>query len=77
MANTSHLEVQATAWRELAKRAKCLAETLLDDPARDRLLEYSTELTEKAAQPDVGVRSSEPPSVAGEAQQIRKPTDPK
>jgi len=43
----SHLEVQATAWRELAKRAKRLAGTLLDDPTRERLLSYSTELEEK------------------------------
>ena len=76
MADKSHLEVQATAWRELAKRAKRLAETLLDDPARERLLDYSTELDEKAAQLEVEVRSSEQPSVADEAQQMRKPSDP-
>jgi hypothetical protein len=49
VADKSHIEVQATAWRELAKRAKRLAGTLLDDPARDRLLKYSAELEQKAA----------------------------
>jgi hypothetical protein len=76
VADKSDLEVLATAWRELAKRAKRLAETLLDDPARERLLDYSTELDEKAAQLEVEVRSSEQPSVADEAQQTRKPSDP-
>jgi hypothetical protein len=78
VAEKSHLEVQATAWRELAKRARRLAGTLLDDPARERLLNYlAAELEEKAAQLEVGVSPSEPPSVPGEAQQMRKPTGPK
>lgn len=76
MAHNSHLEVQATAWRDLAKRAKRLAGTLLDDPAREGLLNYSAELEIKAAQLGIGVPPTEPPSVSGEAQQ-RKPTDPK
>jgi hypothetical protein len=49
MAYNSHHEVQAAAWRELAKRARRLAANLLDDPARDSLLKYSEELDEKAA----------------------------
>ncbi|MBY0317705.1 MAG: hypothetical protein K2X72_03170 [Reyranella sp.] len=49
MAYKSHHEVQAAAWRELAKRARRLAANLLDDPARDTLLKYSEELDEKAA----------------------------
>ena len=49
----SHREVQATAWRELAERARRLAGNLLDDPARDSLLEYSEELEEKAAKLEV------------------------
>ena len=49
MVNRSHREVQATAWRELAGRARRLAGNLLDDPARDALLSYSEELEEKAA----------------------------
>jgi hypothetical protein len=77
VADKSHLEVQATAWRELAKRARRLAGTLLDDPARDRLLDYSTELEEKAAQLEVDVRSTEPPAVADEPQRVRKSSDPK
>jgi len=75
VADKSHLEVQATAWRELAKRAKRLAGTLLDDPVRDRLLEYSTELEEKAAGLEAEVRPSERPVVADE-QQARKPSHP-
>ena len=49
MAYKSHHEIQAAAWRELAKRARRLAANLLDDPARDSLLKYSEELDEKAA----------------------------
>ena len=49
----SHREVQATAWRELAERARRLAGNLLDDPARDSLLKYSEELEEKAAKLEV------------------------
>jgi hypothetical protein len=49
MVDRSHREVQATAWRELAERAKRLAGNLLDGPDRDSLLQYSEELKEKAA----------------------------
>jgi hypothetical protein len=49
----SHREVRATAWRELAERARRLAGNLLDDPARDSLLKYSEELEEKAAKLEV------------------------
>jgi len=76
VASKSHLEVQPTAWRELANCAKRLAGTLLEDPAREGLLNYSAELEEKAAQLEIGATPTEPPSVPGEAQQ-RKPTDPK
>jgi hypothetical protein len=75
VADKSHLEVQATAWRELAKRAKNLAGTLLDDPARDRLLDYSAELDQKAAGLEARV-GSEGPSLAPEQQQVPKPPDP-
>jgi hypothetical protein len=54
---THHREVQATAWREGAKRAKRLAGNLRDGADRDSLLHYSEELEEKAtkleASPDV------------------------
>ena len=49
MAYKAHREIQAAAWRELAKRARRLAANILDDPARDSLLKYSEELDEKAA----------------------------
>jgi hypothetical protein len=49
MVDRSHREVQATAWRELAERARRLAGNLLDGPDRDSLLQYSDELKEKAA----------------------------
>jgi hypothetical protein len=45
---THHREVQATAWREGAKRAKRLAGNLRDGADRDSLLHYSEELEEKA-----------------------------
>jgi hypothetical protein len=48
----SHREVHATAWRELAERARRLAGGLWDDPARNALLQYSKELEEKAAKLD-------------------------
>jgi hypothetical protein len=48
MASKPHLEVQAAAWRELAKRARRVAEGLLEGPDRDRLLKYSAELEQKA-----------------------------
>jgi len=47
--NRSHREVQATAWRELAQRARRLAENLPDGQDRESLLQYSSELEEKAA----------------------------
>ncbi len=50
MADRSHREVQATAWRELAERAKRLASGLLDDRTRESLLKYSEELEEKATE---------------------------
>ena len=53
MGDTSHFEVQAKAWRELAERAKRLAGGLSDGQARDSLLRYSEELQEKAAKLDV------------------------
>jgi hypothetical protein len=49
MVDRSHREVQATAWTELAERARRLAGDLLDGPDRDSLLQYSEELEEKAA----------------------------
>ena len=49
MVDRSHREVQATAWRELAERARRLAGNLLDGPDRASLLQYSEELKEKAA----------------------------
>jgi hypothetical protein len=52
MANRTHLEVEATSWRELAEKAKRLAGNLLDGPDRDSLLHYSEELQEKAAKLD-------------------------
>jgi hypothetical protein len=57
MADKSHLEVQAAAWRELAERAKRLAGGLLDGPDRDRLLDYSAELDQKAAALTAGIAS--------------------
>ena len=54
MAEKSHLEVQAAAWRELAERARRLATGLLDGPDRDRLLNYSAELEQKAAELEDG-----------------------
>jgi hypothetical protein len=50
MVDRSHREVQATAWRELAERARRLAGNLLDGPDRNSLLQYSKELEEKAAE---------------------------
>jgi hypothetical protein len=49
MADRSHLVVQAKAWRKLAERARRLADGLLDDADRNRLLEYSEDLAQKAA----------------------------
>jgi hypothetical protein len=49
MVDRSHREVQATAKRELAQRARRLAGNLLDGPDRDSLLQYSEELEVKAA----------------------------
>jgi hypothetical protein len=49
MADRSHLVVQAEAWRKLAERARRLAGGLLDDSERNRLLDYSEELDQKAA----------------------------
>lgn len=49
MVDRSHREIQATAWRELAQRARRLAGNLLDGPDRTSLLQYSEELEEKAA----------------------------
>jgi hypothetical protein len=49
-----HREVQATAWRERAKRAKRLAGNLLDGPNRDSLLHHSEELEEKATKLEAG-----------------------
>jgi hypothetical protein len=49
MAVQSHLVVQAKEWRKLAERARRLADGLLDDADRKRLLEYSEELAQKAA----------------------------
>jgi hypothetical protein len=69
MADKSHVEVQAAAWRELAERARRLAGSLLDGPDRDRLLNYSAELEQKAA----GLEG-EIPSKAAES--TRKPSDP-
>lgn len=54
MAQRSHLEVQAAAWRDLAERAQRLASGLFNDPARDALLKYSEELQEKAAKLESG-----------------------
>ena len=59
MADKSHLEVQATAWRELAERARRLAGGLLDGPDRDRLLAYSAELVQKAEGLEAELRSDE------------------
>jgi hypothetical protein len=56
---THHSEVQATEWRELAKRAKRLAGNLLDGPDRDALLHYSEELEEKATKAGPDVREGE------------------
>ena len=53
-----------------------MAGTLLEDPAREGLLNYSAELEEKAAQLEIGATPTEPSSVPAEAQQ-RKPTAPK
>lgn len=53
MVERSHREVEAAAWRELAKRARRLAGNLLDGPDRDSLLQYSEELEEKATKLDV------------------------
>ena len=50
---THHREVQVTAWKELAKRAKRLAGSLSDGPDRDTLLHYSKELEEKLTKLDV------------------------
>ena len=60
MASKPHLEVQAAAWRELAKRARRLAGGLLDGPDRDRLLKYSAQLEEKAAGVEGGDGISNP-----------------
>jgi hypothetical protein len=60
MASKPHLEVQAVAWRELAQRARRLAGGLLDGPDRDRLLKYSAELEQKAAELEDGDGMSRP-----------------
>lgn len=75
MADKAHLEIQATAWRELAKRAKRLAGALRDDPVRDRLLDYSAELDQKAARLEAKVGL--PGAPVEDPQQVRKPSDSK
>lgn len=60
MASKPHLEVQAAAWRELAKRARRLAGGLLDGPDRDRLLNYAGQLEQKAAGLEGGDGTSHP-----------------
>jgi hypothetical protein len=66
MPDRSHLMVQATAWRELARRAKRLAKGLLDGPDRGLLLQYAEELEEKAARMDT-TRLEDPAEPEGAA----------
>lgn len=48
MVDTSEVVLQVKAWRELAQRARRLAQAL-PDADRIQLLEYSEELEQKAA----------------------------
>jgi hypothetical protein len=52
--------VQVQTWRAVAERARRLAEGLLIDTDRDRLLDYAKELDEKAARLDVQERRTDP-----------------
>jgi hypothetical protein len=49
MGESSELLAQASASRDMAKRARRLAGIFLDGPDRDRLLPYAKELDERAA----------------------------
>jgi hypothetical protein len=54
MAQASQLPEQAATCRDLARRARRLAGTLLDGPDRDRLLQYVDEMEQRTGELERG-----------------------
>ena len=83
MATASELLERAAACRDVAKRAKRLAASLLGGPERDRLIAYSVELEEQASGLEKEAEAVAPPVQQEQVQQQQqheaesKPIDPK
>jgi hypothetical protein len=62
MAKASQLPEQAAACRDLARRARRLAGTFLNDQDRERLLQYAEEMEQRAGELEQQAAQPAPPN---------------